>query len=241
MSSRFAKRTSVMTKREAEVERRMSLLIENFERYVSAFDEKPAFTKSEQLESHVATIKRRRELGDVSQAAADPMFLKFLYETLIAWGIGQRGSKLEPFHEFTRAINTCLPAMSDLDGMALENPALDIKLVAERVWALIESLDIVGNEAKLVPCTKALHHLLPDLVVPMDREFTRTFFGWHVPEFQYQQRKVFQHGFRHFIRIARIANPSEFVGGAGWRTSSTKVIDNAIVAFCRAESLPTPS
>ena len=112
--------------------------------------------------------------------------------------------------------------------------------VAQKTWNLIESFDIVANETKLVPCTKALHHLLPDLIVPMDREFTRAFFGWHVPEFQYKQKKIFHHAFRCFVEIARIVQPSRFVG-SGWRTSSTKVIDNALVAFCRVECLPIPS
>jgi hypothetical protein len=31
--------------------------------------------------------------------------------------------------------------------------------------------------------SKALDHLLPDLVPPMDREYTRPFFGLHNPEF----------------------------------------------------------
>lgn len=31
--------------------------------------------------------------------------------------------------------------------------------------------------------SKTLHHLLPDLVPPIDREYTRPFFGLHNPEF----------------------------------------------------------
>lgn len=108
------------------------------------------------------------------------------------------------------------------------------------MWQLIDSLRIVDNEAKLVPCTKTLHHLVPDLVVPMDRMFTRVFFAWHVPEFQYQQERVFRHAFRHFSRIARAVMPSRLVGDGG-RTSGTEVPDNALVGFCQAENLPVPS
>jgi len=102
-------------------------------------------------------------------------------------------------------------------------------------------MEIVENDAKLVSATKALHHILPDLVVPMDRKFTRTFFCWHVPEFQYQQERVFRHAFEHFVRIARSVIPIQYATGSGWRTSRTKVIDNALVACCVKENLPIPS
>ena len=217
-------------KRPEEIKRRTELLARNFEHYLLAFDENPAFRKPEQLQKHVATIKKRRELGSASAAATDIRFLSLLYETLNAWGIGQRGSKLPPFSEVGGAVGACASAIPDLDGMVLEDSTLDVDGVAQKTWNLIESFDIVANETKLVPCTKALHHLLPDLIVPMHREFTRTFFGWNVPEFQYKQKKIFHHAFR----------PSRFVG-SGRRTSSTKVIDNALVAFCRVECLPIPS
>jgi len=83
----------------------------------------------------------------------------------------------------------------------------------------------------------ALHHFLPDLIVPIDRKSTRAFFAWHVPEFQYQQERVFRHAFRHFRRIALATNPEQYVATGGWKTSRTKVIDNAVVAFCVQENL----
>ena len=78
--------------------------------------------------------------------------------------------------------------------------------------------------------TKALHHILPDLVVPVDRTYTQKFFGWHNPEFQYGQADVFCRSFEAFVEIARGANPAQYVG-AGWNSSRTKVIDNAIVGM----------
>jgi hypothetical protein len=63
----------------------------------------------------------------------------------------------------------------------------------ERLWALIESLGIVENKAKTVVGTKALHYLLPDPVVPMDRAWTSKFFQFHRPESQEarSQRRIF--------------------------------------------------
>jgi hypothetical protein len=215
------------------------LLIRNFERYLSAFDSAPAFRKIGQLENYVATIRRRRELGTAAAALQDAIFLKLLYQTLNSWGIGQRGSKILNFDDFVRVLRRCEPVITSLETYRLDDPSQGRDL-ADKLWSLIDSLVIVNNEAKLVPCTKALHHLLPDLFVPIDRAFTRRFFGWHGSGFQYQQKKFFYKAHEEFAKIAREANPAQFVG-SGWRTSLTKNIDNALVGFCRVERLPLPS
>ncbi len=204
-----------------------------------AFDGNPAFRRFGQRENHVATISKRRELGTATAAVGDRTFLGLLHKTLGSWGIGQRGSKLLEFDDFVQAIRGCEAAITGLEEQRLDTPLLE-HTNTDEMWNLVDSLTIVENEAKLVPCTKALHHLLPDLFVPMDRTFTRVFFGWHVPQFQYQQKKVFCTAYEHFARIAREANPARFTG-SGWRTSLTKNIDNALVGFCRVEQLPIPS
>ena len=96
-----------MSKRDAESHRRVDLLIQNFERYLLAFDADPAFRKMGQLENHIATIARRRELGTATAAVRDTTFLRLLYETLKSWGIGQRGSRLLKFDDFVQAVCRC--------------------------------------------------------------------------------------------------------------------------------------
>ena len=227
-------------KREAQIRERVSLLIRDFERYLTAFDQDPAFTRFGQLENHVATIRMRRGLGSASAAIQDATFLKSLYLTLEAWGIGQRGSKLVSVDQFARALTNCEMTIASLEREEIESPTLNVQKIMDKLWELISSLLIVENEATLVPCTKTLHHLLPELVVPMDRMFARTFFSWHVPEFQYDQEKIFRHAYENFVRIARATTPSRFVRD-GWRTCTTKIIDNALIGFCRVENLPPPS
>lgn len=165
-----------MAKREAENNRRVALLIQDFEHYLSAFDAEPAFRRTGQLENHVTTITRRRELGTAAAALRDASFLKLLYQTLNSWGIGQRGSKLLKFADFVQAMRRCEPAITSLEAYRLDDSSLE-RDIADKLWNLINSLAIVENEAKLVPCTKALHHLLPELFVPIDRAFTRVFFS----------------------------------------------------------------
>jgi hypothetical protein len=81
-----------------------------------------------------------------------------------------------------------------------------------------------------------MHHLLPDLVVPMDHGYTQPFFERQNPDFQYRGESVFHEIFVECARIARSVPVSSYVEiekkDKTWRTSRTKVIDNAIVAYC---------
>jgi hypothetical protein len=228
-----------MPGRGSETNRRVELLIKDFERYLSAFNAEPAFKRTGQLENHVATIVKRRELGTATVAVRNTAFLKLLYQTLNSWGIGQRGSKLLKFDDFVQAVRRCESAIASLEICRLDDSALE-RPSPDRLWNLVDSLAIVENEAKLVPCTKTLHHILPELFVPIDRAFTRVFFGWPGQEFQYQQKRVFYKAYEQFAKIANGANPAQFIG-SGWKTSLTKNIDNAVIGFCRVERLAVPS
>jgi hypothetical protein len=212
-------------------EANLSSLIQNFPRWASSFERNPPFGRYGQLEFHVETIRRRREIGSASKAVQDDIFIASLYKTLRAWGIGVRASKLSPFEEFASLLRAQAPRISGLDGKTIDDPALNVRDVCRQVWELIDSLKIVSNNAQLVAASKALHHILPDLVVPIDRAYTQKFFCWQNPKFQYEQRACFEHCFVSFVRIARETHPIKYVRDRGWHSSPTKVIDNAIVGF----------
>jgi hypothetical protein len=115
-----------VAKRKDEIERRVTLLICDFKRYVRAFEENPAFARSGQLENHVRTIRLRRTLGSASAAAGDPTFLQSLYGTLQKWGIGQRGSNMVAFDDFARAFENVAPLLDALEAKAIDDPNLDL-------------------------------------------------------------------------------------------------------------------
>ena len=204
------------------------LLIRGFPVFVAAFSRNAPFAKPAQLSAHQETIAIRKAADSVRAALHDPEFLDALYATLRAWGIGMRGSRLVDRRAFAANLQRREAEIAALENVSLDSPILDVADVGARVWRLIKSVQLVENKAVLVPSTKALHHVLPDLVVPMDRAYTRPFFGWHEPEFQSHQARCFEHAFGAFHRVARGANPRQYVG-SGWNTSLSKVIDNAVV------------
>lgn len=210
------------------------LLTRDFPKWVEYFALHGPFTKPEQLSRHRESIELRRSHADLAAALDDEGFLKAVYETLKAWGIGSRASHLKPFEEFTAAIRGAGPRLCRVEARAIDDPNLDVDDTIRELWTIIDGLGIVGNDARLVAGTKAVHHLLPDLVPPMDRAYTQRFFGWHNPQFQYGQEKCFRLAFAALALVAREVQPHQFVDQHPWHTSASKVLDNALVGLVRA-------
>ena len=217
------------------VKRRVVGVIEEFAMCLDTYDQRIPFTRSGQYSLHRATIDRRQSFASVRDAIVDEDFLGNFHQTLYAWGIGKRASRLVSLPEFRDRLNDCSEEISDFEQLRLDDPKLDTSLTAMRLWRLIERLGVVQNVSLIVPGTKTLHHLLPDLVPPMDRAWTGAFFQWSMGSPQYE-RSTFIRTFRSFAEIAQATDPSEFVGDE-WRTSLTKVLDNAIIGYCKLHEI----
>jgi hypothetical protein len=213
-------------------------LIDGFPHYLDVFQREPPFNRAGQLEYHRETIQRRRHIGSAVKALSDDEFLGCLYKTLQAWGIGVRASKLRPIKDFTTALRSKTAEITALEHLAVDDPGLDVTVRTRQLWYLLHNLDIVTNDARIVAGSKALHHILPDLVVPIDRAYTQKFYCWQNPTFQYEQKKCFEHAMAGFAEIARRTNPAQYLGN-GWHSSRSKVIDNAIVGFIMSQKAST--
>jgi len=211
-------------------------LIADFDTYASKFDASVALEDDRQFGSHRRTLQLRRELGSIDAAIDDEPFVEMLYRTIQHWGIGRRGSHIVPLPTFHASLVTHRPALAELDSLSIEADGYDAESVANAIDHLVANLSIVENKARIVAGTKTLHHLLPDLVPPMDRAWTGTFFGWTSSDPQNNQTKIFVRSFIAFAEVARAARPSRLVGD-GWRTCSTKVLDNAVIGYCQANGL----
>ena len=210
-------------------------LIVRFADYVRAFGESPAFN-DEQLTAHRNTIELRSRLGSASAAAKDQAFADSLRRTLELWRMKQRAAKLTSASVIHDSLRRHASEIGELEDERLDAETLSTTKTGDLIWQLIDRLRISDTDARLVGTTKALHHLLPNLVVPMDREFTGAFFNWNNHAWQKKQERSFKDAFQVFAEIASKAKPAQYVG-SGWNTSPTKVIDNAIVAYCRQNSL----
>jgi hypothetical protein len=81
--------------------------------------------------------------------------------------------------EFRRQLRNRAKEIAALEGIVID--AADTS-IGDRLWRIIRSLDIVlgrrtlrPTQSKIVGGSKALHHILPELMPPIDRMYTGFF------------------------------------------------------------------
>lgn len=229
---------------EKQVDQRIRELCSNMCTYLEIYEKNNPFSKPEQLESHRQTIRLRRELG-VSAALRDDTFIKSLLNTLDAWDLNKRGTKLLCLNKLKEELLNHEKQIVGLDGARIDDPGLPLERTAEQLWGLIKTMKLStstrsGEWVKnpVVVGTKTLHHLLPDLVPPVDREYTRPFFKFPMQQFQDYPHTVFPYIWKKFAFVARETNPVQYVNKTEWSTSITKILDNAVVGFCICHNVP---
>lgn len=168
----------------------------------------------------------------------DQAFLESLYATLTAWGLHRMGPKqgqLVDFASFAATFRSRKDQICSQSNRRIEElEARSVGGVAGALWGMIEGLNIGYAEAKIVRGAKALHHLLPDLIPPIDREYTLKFF-FHVTTFHgAKEADAFYLAYKHLWEVAvtcRGEIQKRLSQGGQWSTSFTKVIDNAIIGY----------
>ena len=220
-----------------EIDRRINALCENFEYYLDVFEKDPFNCKM--LRHHRATIRLRNELGSVSETISSNEFIKHLRDTLEAWGAGSRAGKLQPMRHFISVFGEYEDTFAELGELSIRQ-ITNSSTYAWEIWDTIDGLKLSDTNSQIVAGSKALHHVLPRLMPPIDREYTRPFFCYHTNQFQYGQRAAFNFMFPYFVEISQRVNlsrytASQFVSRKGWRwaTSESKLIDNAIIGYCK--------
>jgi hypothetical protein len=217
-------------------EQRVRDLIEGFDDCCDAFDRANLFT-GPSLYFHLKTLDLLHKHKSPADALRDQSFLESLYATLTAWGLhrmGPGGAKLVDFPVMVASFRELEQHIGTLSSFAVWQLGSDqVETVAVRIWEVISALKIGSAETKIVSGSKALHHLLPELVPPIDREYTLRFFFNNKSLYQ-GDHAAFQEMFPYFHLVAiQCRDKIERRIGHGMNTSPTKVIDNAVVGFVR--------
>lgn len=228
------------TRRTTRMDDRSEKLAANIGDYICAFEqrfrERPLFG-GPSLHFHLRAVSQRRKHDSIESALNDERLLELIYATLTAWGMhkmGPRGPKLVAFEAFTaglRAQVTRLSNLEVLDIRDLEEP----DAVANELWRAISEAHVSATNTQIVAGTKALHHLLPSLVPPIDREYTVRFFHENKMMTMGDER-AFREIYPALVKIGVACAPSlEPTPASPWHTSVTKMLDNAIIGFVLKE------
>lgn len=188
------------------------------------------------MDLHESLIERMKtRFSTPSEAADNEVFLTDLYDILTAW-YGNRSWRLIDFGGFKIAVKHAAVQLDCLMDLRVENVSpTHVGHITDTLWRVIQTLSITRGKAKIVSGTKTIHHLIPDLIPPMDVRYTGRFFWKHHEIAQVKrQQSVFRLIFRAFIGLSQcISTNSEFMACVGTRfhISLPKALDNAIIGF----------
>ena len=205
-------------------------LCENFGYYVAEFNNKTPFN-DRQWSLHKKTIDLRNELGGVAESIASDEYMRYLYDTLEAWRMNSQAAKMQEYDTFVASVRTHKHLIALLlEGVRVAQINKDI---TGTLWRFIQGMQLSQRKrSQTVTGAKTLHHLLPQLLPPIDRQYTRRFFLYHSQQFQNNQEDAFNEMLSYFPKIAQAVNLGQYVGTAPWATSESKLIDNAIIGYC---------
>jgi hypothetical protein len=223
----------------------IDLLISDFGRFVDAFDQNRQFS-GPSLYFHVKALTALRAYGSATDAMDDNDFFDYMYATLASWRLHRMGpgkAKLGEMEDLKSSFREQRQRIEQLQTLRIDAIAEDdVGDVAGAIWQVLQGLRVGIGETLLVANSKALHHLLPDLVPPIDRNYTLMFFVGRPYIYRGRDGDYFKALFPLFREIAlrcredidaRIRTPWE-----GMNTSVTKVIDNAILGFMPLQAGP---
>lgn len=200
---------------------------------------------------HQECLRARAEHGFLS-----PRHIETLYATLTAWGMHRMGdsdktkTKLTSWDRFRNSLVTGAESVRALGTVTLLGSSeRDYSDTVSALRPCYDALDLSQSNATIVVNSKALFHLLPDLVPPIDRQYTVRFFRHRPAEWRDSKGKFrivtlptdLEAQFNMFrdicVEVKRLVDRIDReLFGAELRdheVTPPKAIDNAIVNYVR--------
>jgi hypothetical protein len=181
--------------------------------------------------------------------------VEMLYATLTAWGMHRMGdgnTKLTTWDVFRQSVEESASVLNTFKShKMLDLSERDYSDVVTELRACYDSLRVSESNATIVANSKALYHLLPELIPPVDRMYTARFFQKPPEEWRYKTgtRKFkqvslpgdgseqFELFHRICVSVKRLADQVDrtlFVQGrCECGVTPPKAVDNAIVNYIR--------
>jgi hypothetical protein len=227
--------------RQLRARKNVEALVSTFDDAVRRFEASNAFP-GPSLYFHVQAIARRRRASSIDQLFEDDRFWEYVYAVLPAWGMhrmGAQAAKVGEFHAMVDSFDAQRDALAELFEQRLTLvESGDRSDLAESIWNVIANLSVSTSRTRIVAGSKALHHVLPDLVAPIDRQYTFRFFTGQ-KSIAHGDRAAFLEWFPLLCEVAaRCARQiEEALQREGFMaTGEAKVVDNAIIGFMQADA-----
>jgi hypothetical protein len=212
----------------------------NFNRFLGIFNSGYQATGQSRELNYKSLINKCDKASNYSTLVSNPAYINLVYAALKEFSMNERGARLVEQPQFQSSVLKHVPTLSLLSSHSLES--IDNKSltnILSNLWVLFQGLQVMASPSKLVGVSKAMHFLLPNLVMPVDRKGVLSFYygqtSLNVPTSLHKQFQVLQEVFESYGDLAQHLplNLSNWDGN-WWNKSVPKRIDNAIAGFWKA-------
>ncbi len=188
------------------------------------------------LEFYKEIIAMHRNVQDIVKLIKNDDFCRKLYDTLEAWNMNQRGAILNEFEIVKESIRQHEPYLIDLyknklDSISSLEDKNGQKIIRDLEFVFCH-LEIMKSKRRIVGVSKAMHFLLPDLVMPIDNTYTMPCF-YRTNKYNEKAEKEFQTFLDIFTKTHRIVKNLKLtrndVDGEKRNTSILELLDNATI------------
>ena len=204
------------------LQKKINELVGKIPELIKNFD----YRKGPDLYFYKKTMELRRNKR-LSELFTEPdRYLELIYATLVAWNMNSRGAKMKYFDEFKSSILDNKERFWQMSSYRIETlPSGAFGEVKTLCGEIYDNMHVMVSGGRLVSNSKVMHFILPDLVMPMDRQNTLNFFFGNTNESKSNFVKILSYSHE----IAQRIDLSQFLDDE-WNLSIPKVIDNAIIS-----------
>ena len=122
----------------------------------------------------------QRSLEEQKKSFLQDTHLEMIYATLASWGMhrmGETKTKMVNFSDFKKSILAKQKDLESLRNQRLENVSKEsVKELIVKLNEICFDLKVSVSNSRIVRNTKTLAHILPNLIPPIDRQYTIRFF-----------------------------------------------------------------
>lgn len=233
------------SRRADRARRNVDALVANLSDCVATFEHTAAFP-GPSLYFHERALHRRRLHSNAASLLADKQFLEYVYAVLPAWGMhrmGNQRAKVVEFDEMVESFRALEPQIQALwEERITDIEDAKAEEIGGQVWQIIATLSVSRSKTHIVAGSKALHHVLPNLVPPIDRQYTFQFFTGQ-KNVQHGEAMAFAEWFPFLCEVGlRCSQEIEQIlqQGGFMATGPAKVIDNAIIGYLQSDRSDQP-
>jgi hypothetical protein len=204
-------------------------LVENINHYLEIFSQRNQYGgPSIYFHNRIIDVLQRTPIDRLLNSL---WFSEYIYSVLVSWGMHRMdgGAQLKDFPLFHNVITNFIQNLIPISHLTITELT---ETHFETIVNLFDNNSVMRTTPRLVGNSKTMHHILPNLIPPIDNKSTLWFFN--NPNMSESETLIYV--IKKYQYIYTAINWEEVNYTGPMKTTKIKLIDNAIIGFRFAQA-----